>query len=160
MDASPTPSATIRDGRAAELGSLALIAVMSLVLALIVIDLRTQPVRTPWIWWAYLIVQLVNKTPILYRYPMRGAHAALDLGGFALSLTGIVCVAAGVQVAPALGLALFGATLAYHVAAGIWQLRARPGAPSVAVRIYCTIVAYWVPASPTWIAWLLLARAG
>jgi hypothetical protein len=159
MDASSTPAATLRDGRAAELWSLALIAGLSLALALIVIDLRTRPDRTPWIWWTYLVVQLLNKAPLSYRYPLRGAHAALDLGGFLLSLAGVACLAAGIRVAPQLAVALFGATLAYHVGAGAWQLRARPGAPSVALRVYCTIVAYWVPASPTVIAWLLLAGA-
>jgi hypothetical protein len=159
MSASPTPSAKLRDGRAAELWSLALIAILSLILALLVVDLRTQPVPTPWIWWAYLVVQLLNKAPLSYRYPLRGAQVALDLGGFALSLAGVASVAAGVQVAPALCLALLAATLTYHVGVGIWLLRAQLGAPSVAVRIYCTIVAYWVPASPTLIAWLLLARA-
>jgi hypothetical protein len=154
MAASTTPPATLREGRGYELWALALVFALSLALLLVVHDLR-GPARTPWVWWTYLVVQILNKAPIAYRYALRGPLVAVDLAGFSLGCAGVACLASGVELDAGLHRALFAATLAYQTFGVAWELRAHPDAPPFDRRLYCAIVAYWIPALPMALAWLL-----
>jgi hypothetical protein len=120
----------------------------------VVHDLR-GPERVPWVWWTYLAVQILNKAPIAYRYRARGWLAAVDFAGFALGCGGVGCVASSTDVGGTVGLALFAATFVHQIAGVAWQLRPHPGAPSFGRRFYCALVAYWIPALPMSLAWLL-----
>jgi hypothetical protein len=150
-----SPSNPHRDGRASQLWSFAVVALVGLSIGFILRDLRFQPAVTPASWWLYFAAQVLNKAPISYRYTQRGPHAAIDLATFGLGLLGVGWVAAS---APPPGTALAW-ILASTVSAGFAvgtavQMRESPGAPPLGRRVYCALLAYLLPGLPMCFAWL------
>jgi hypothetical protein len=161
MAAAPASSRNpLREGRAADLWSLAIVALVGLSLGSILRDLRFQPTVTPASWWLYFAAQVLNKAPISYRYTRRGPHAAIDLTTFGLGLLGVAWTATGAPPPSTAVGWLLASTVSAGFALGVAvQVRESPGSPPLARRVYCALVAYLLPGLPMCFAWLAVLDA-
>jgi hypothetical protein len=114
-------------------------------------DLFSLP-RGHGIWLAFAVVQVANKVPLAYRYSAGPVLAGLDLVGFSLGLAAAIALGTVSAVPEGLVRTLWFVLVAAWLVASLWH-QLNPGSPqNLGVgpgrRLYCAVVATFVPGLP------------